>query len=79
MDPTTLSIALLALKLIYAWFTGRKDVAQAHAQSIVDRLGAATDKANKQAAEAEVRAASAEAKSDAKDHTLADFQSGGKL
>lgn len=76
---TGLTIAVLILKILAALVTRNKEAAQQHAQKIVDHLGDQIDKANKQATEAEVRAASAEAKSDAKDRKLADFERGGKL
>ena len=75
---TWLTIAGLTLRIVAALLTGRRDDAGKHAQGIVDRLSAERDKASAEAAVAEVKLATTEARADAEKHdAIADSQHGG--
>jgi len=71
------SLIAAILTVIAALLKYYSQKAEDSAQKIITRQQAKVDVANKRAAEAIVRAADAEAKSDVKDKTLDDFSRGG--
>jgi hypothetical protein len=75
---TWLTLAVLGLRIVAALLTGRKDDAEKHAQKIVDHLSGERDRANAEAAAAEVKLVVEEARVDAeKRDAIADSQRGG--